>query len=305
MNWTAKKSETTAKSTIKESSLARFRSGLLSSVLSQPLLSMTIDPSVKKFWTAVRMHQQSTPICHHYHTACSCGAQFSSTSTNWQCGHPKLIGEMVAYEDATLFDSDSPPTPITTFLRICQSCGSLSRSSSLEDGVFNYDERHLLTVPFLIRIRNSLTDGTPLHIIITSWAKTLKDLYDCSISAATIPRIKAAFLAFEALSDHGEHAVCHLCKDDPAHLIFDGNAKLVFKIAGTFLLKSIFFFKITLSKVETSFLFILHNRITLHCKYCRIQVNPPHKGIELYEKPRQVFERHPQRTPLFLCWCCY
>ncbi len=230
--WIARKALDAPKATVRESSLARFRSGLLTSALTQPLISFTIPTSIKSYWASIRQQKLPIPTCHHHNATCPCGAPFTPSTGTWPCGHSKIVGEVVAYNDALLFDINSPPSVITTYLRICKSCGALARCTSLNTGLFNFDERHLLTVPFLLSIRNSLSFGTPLHNIITSWALSLNATFDHHISPTTISKIKAAFLAFEAMSDHGEHSTCYLCKEDPSHLIFDGNAKLVFKIPG-------------------------------------------------------------------------
>ncbi len=231
--WTSRKLRSEVCGSIHDPSLRQFRSGLISSALSQPLLSMSIDPTIKQFWASVRQQKQKIPVCHHYGSTCSCGSRFQSLQETWPCGHAKFAGETVAYENAQLYDIGSPPSPIATYLRICKSCGSLSRPMSLDSGLFTFDERHVLTVPLLLNFHHSLSFGTPLHCIVSSWAVSLEESFGCRIIPATINNIKAAFLAFEALCDHGQSEVCHLCKDNPAHLIFDGNAKLVFKLSGT------------------------------------------------------------------------
>lgn len=233
--WISRKSIAPAKGTINETSLSRFHDGLLAALLSQPLIPLDISTSIKKMWTDIRTHQQHSPKCHHYDAPCSsCGAKWNSTSDFWPCGHPVVTGETIAYSDASLFDTNSPPTQITTFLRICQTCGTVSRPTTLQSGIFSYDERHVFTVPFLLHIRHSINNGIALHKAVLILVQSLEATFDnIHISPSTINNIKSAYLAFEALSNHDEHSTCLLCKQDPSHLIFDGNAKLVFKLSGT------------------------------------------------------------------------
>lgn len=235
-SWVAKKSLAEPTPSVSECNLSRFRAGLLSAALSQPLLSFHIDPAIKQYWASIRQQLIPLPTCYHQSSTCSCGATFNTTSEEWKCGHHRVNGEEIACPTALLFDINSPPLTITTYVRVCQKCGVLVRSSSLKSGIFNFDERHLLTVPLLLFIRNSLSFGTPLHTVISSWARSLYDTFGYQLPTAIITKIKAAFLAFEALSDHGESSTCLLCKDDPTHLIFDGNAKLVFKVPGVSML---------------------------------------------------------------------
>ncbi len=77
-------------------------------------------------------------------------------------------------------------------------------------GLFNFDDKIVLAVPFLIHIRQLLARGTALHNILLSWANSISALYDAIITHHTIPKFKQAYLAFEALSEHGEESECLL-----------------------------------------------------------------------------------------------
>ncbi len=146
-----------------------------------------------------------------------------------------LDGEIEAEEKANLFDICTTPSPISIFVRVC-SCGRVKRNTTLESGMFNFNDSMVLSLPLLIHFRELLSRGTALHNIVLSWAASLKCLFDISLTPRTITKVKQAYIAFEAMSEHGDDSVCLLCKGSPSTLIFDGNAKLVFKISGLLLL---------------------------------------------------------------------
>ncbi len=234
--WKQKSSESKASPTVEESSLDRFRDGLVVALLQQQLFPLEMPQAAKSLWTAVRAHQLPPPACvHPQNLECSCGHIFERTTPEWSCGHARYIGEHIGNPTAQLFDICSPPSPTIVYYRVCPSCGHVKRATSLEGGAFNFDDNTVLSVPLLVHMRNLLHCGSPLTNITASWRLTLEALVEHSAPTLLDSKLVAqAYLAFEALTDHGElTTTCALCKDDPMILIFDGNAKLVFKILGT------------------------------------------------------------------------
>lgn len=233
--WKIKATASVTVPSVKGSSLAQFRDGLLAALLHQRLFQLEIPQPAKSLWTSIRLQQSQIPSCIHPQiTTCACNQTFEPLQSRWPCDHVQVKGEKIGNPNAHLLDISSPPTPVTTFVRICQSCFRLSRATTIEGGIFNADDTILLSVPLLLQFRYLLYSGTPLTNIITSWRITCEALFgDAAPSRLMAKQAAQAYLSFEALTNHGEESgTCAICKDNPQVLIFDGNAKLVFKLLG-------------------------------------------------------------------------
>ncbi len=115
-----------------------------------------------------------------------------------------------------------PTTNIEMYNRSCPSCGMTYRYQEHDLEIFNYNNRLLLSFPVLLHIRASLVN----HTAIARAVSILEYRLDLKLQTDDVSN---AYLAFEALVDHGYNYSCVRCGHHPKVLIHDLTKKAVFR----------------------------------------------------------------------------
>ncbi len=124
---------------------------------------------------------------------------------------------------ASVINLDVAPTHgIETFCKYCPDCATPYRYQDLHRGIFNYNDRMILSLPVLMEMRSALVNHTAIGRVVSMLE------YRLNVKVNHQDMLNAYF-AFEALVDHGYGYSCVRCGHHPKVLIHDLTKKAVFK----------------------------------------------------------------------------
>ncbi|KAM9752062.1 uncharacterized protein ACNS7B_008700 isoform 2-T3 [Menidia menidia] len=113
---------------------------------------------------------------------------------------------------------------ISLFRKQCNTCGMMYRYQEWSDGVYNFDDKTLLSLHLCLFLRNSLQT----HQAVSRTIEVLERTYGQTYPSKN--RILHAYLAFEALCDHEYTYACVSCGHNPVCVVMDLHKKGVFNM---------------------------------------------------------------------------
>jgi hypothetical protein len=105
--------------------------------------------------------------------------------------------------------------------RSCRKCSAIYKYREWEHGIFNFDNKLFISLPFLLDIRYGLTTHTAISRTVESISRKLKVNFNEQ-------KVRYAYLAFEALVKHKYSFYCLHCGIHPKTLVYDVCKKVAF-----------------------------------------------------------------------------
>lgn len=105
--------------------------------------------------------------------------------------------------------------------RSCRKCSTIYKYREWGHGIFNFDNKLFISLPFLLDIRYGLTTHTAISRTVESISRKLK----VNINEQ---KVRYAYLAFEALVKHKYSFNCLHCGIHPKTLVYDVCKKVAF-----------------------------------------------------------------------------
>ncbi|KAG9261007.1 hypothetical protein AMEX_G25953 [Astyanax mexicanus] len=114
---------------------------------------------------------------------------------------------------------------VSTYCKSCHQCGAQYRYQEWKDGLHNFNDHVLLSLPLCLTIRNMLQVHTAVSRVIEYLELTTGQRFP---SADTVLQ---GYLHFEALTEHDYQYSCMTCGDHPPVVIMDLHKKGAFHLS--------------------------------------------------------------------------
>ncbi|XP_076037419.1 uncharacterized protein LOC143022898 isoform X2 [Oratosquilla oratoria] len=137
------------------------------------------------------------------------------------CSSPLSDIKIVCRRAKIVHNSCKPLTGFETYYKECLNCHTPYRYQESCHGLFNYDDRLLVTHAFLMEIRAAMVH----HTAISRTVKALCYRLDINLN---LQDVENAYFAFESLQRHDYGFYCVMCGHHPKVLIHDLTKKAVF-----------------------------------------------------------------------------
>ncbi len=145
-----------------------------------------------------------------------------SEDTCFYCKVPLGSPRRVTRRASVINLASKPTVGIETYCKYCPDCGTPYRYQEIEHGIFNYDDRLLVSIPVMMEFRSALVNHTAVNRVVSMME------YRLGITLNHQDMLNA-YLTFEAMIDHGYEFSCVRCGYHPKVLVHDLTKKAVFK----------------------------------------------------------------------------
>ena len=134
---------------------------------------------------------------------------------------PLLQKAIVKNKTAKIYTTKKIIENVKIFVKICPDCQAEVIPQDYRSGLLNYNNNILISLEFLVLLRNALLEHTAISRTVSIIEMTNRVKFDKD-------HIIKAYFMFDALSHKELSSNCDICGFHPALLTFDTNRKAVF-----------------------------------------------------------------------------